>query len=144
MSVMSKQTQTQTSEDIYDVYKQNVEKYFENAESIVPQYLQSLTSIQAECQKACKNTITSAISLQQEFAKKTGISTELPEAVKNVIVDTNKQIIKAKSVQNQIAQATTNSIQQNIKTWNDNASAFTDLNRNILQSWISTFTQAKN
>lgn len=141
---MSKQTPTQTSEDIYDVYKQNVEKYFENAESTVPQYFQSLTSIQAECYKTCKNTITSAISLQQEFAKKTGISTELPEAVKNVIVDTNKQIIKAKSVQNQIAQATTNSIQQNIKTWNDNASAFTDLNRNILQSWISTFTQTKN
>lgn len=141
---MSKQTPTQTSEDIYDVYKQNVEKYFENAESTVPQYFQSLTSIQAECYKTCKNTITSAISLQQEFAKKTGISTELPEAVKNVIVDTNKQIIKAKSVQNQIAQATTNSIQQNIKTWNDNASTFTDLNRNILQSWISTFTQTRN
>ena len=141
---MSKQIQTQTSEDIYDVYKQNVEKYFENAESTVPQYLQSLTSIQAECYKTCKNTITSAISLQQEFAKKTGISTELPEAVKNVIVDTNQQIIKAKSVQNQIAQATTNSIQQNIKTWNDNASVFTDLNRNILQSWISTFTQTRD
>ena len=141
---MSKQIQTQKSEDIYDVYKQNVEKYFENAESTVPQYLQLLTSIQAECYKTCKNTITSAISLQQEFAKKTGISTELPEAVKNIIVDTNKQIIKAKSVQNQIAQATTNSIQQNIKTWNDNASVFTDLNRNILQSWISTFTQTRN
>ena len=141
---MSKQIQTQTSEDIYDVYKQNVEKYFENAESTVPQYLQSLTSIQAECYKTCKNAITSAISLQQEFAKKTGISTELPEAAKNVIVDTNKQIIKAKSVQNQIAQATTNSIQQNIKTWNDNASVFTDLNRNILQSWISTFTQTRD
>lgn len=141
---MSKQIPTQTSDDIYDVYKQNVEKYFENAESTIPQYFQSLTSIQAECYKTCKNTITSAISLQQEFAKKTGISTELPEAVKNVIVDTNKQIIKAKSVQNQIVQATTNSIQQNIKTWNDNASAFTDLNRNILQSWISTFTQTKN
>jgi hypothetical protein len=53
-------------------------------------------------------------------------------------------IIKAKSVQNQIIQATTNAIQQNIKTWNDNADAFTDLNRNILQSWISTFTQTKN
>ena len=110
---MSKQIQT--SEDIYDVYKQNVEKYFENAESTVPQYFQSLISIQAECYKTCKNTITSAISLQQEFAKKTGLSTELPEAVKNIIVDTNKQIIKAKSVQNQIAQATTNSIQQNME-----------------------------
>jgi len=89
------------------------------------------------------NAITSAISLQQEFAKKTGISTELPDSVRNVIVDTSKQIIKTRSVENQIVQAATNSVLQNIKTWNDNASAFADLNRNIMQSWISTFTQAR-
>jgi hypothetical protein len=141
---MSKQIQTQTSEDVYDVYKQNVEKYFENAATTVPQYFQSLTSIQAECYETCKNVITSAISLQQEFAKKTGISTELPEAAKNAIVDIGKQINNVKSVQNQIVQATAKSIQQNLKTWNDNTDAFTDLNRNILQSWISTFTQTRN
>jgi len=146
---MSKQTQTlekqtQSSEDFFDVYKQNVEKYFENAVDAIPQYLQSWTNIQSEGYKACKNTISSAISLQQEFAKKTGINTDIPEAAKNVIVDTNKQIIKARSVQNQIIQATTSAIQQNIQTWNNSASAFTDLNRNILQSWISTFTQPRN
>ena len=146
---MSKQTQTsekqtQTSEDIFDIYKQNVEKYYENAVDAVPQHLQSCTNIQSEWYKACKNTISSAISLQQEFAKKTGIDIDIPEAAKTALVDTNKQIIKAKSVQNQIVQATTSAIQQNIKTWNNNASAFTDLNRNILQSWISTFTQPRN
>lgn len=136
---MSKQTQT--SDDIYDTYKQNVEKYFESA---VPQYFQSLTSIQTECSKTCKNAMTSAISLQQDFAKKTGISMDLSESARNGIVDTGKQINKVKSVQNQIVQATTNSALQNIKTWNDNATAFADLNRNILQSWISTFTQTRN
>jgi len=153
---MSKQTQTtekptqtlqkptHTSEDVFNVYKQNVEKYFENAIDAVSQHQQSLTNIQSEWYKACKNTISSAISLQQEFAKKTGIDTGISEEAKNVIVNTNKQIIKAKSVQNQIIQATTSAIQQNIKTWNDNTSAFTDLNRNILQSWISTFTQPRN
>ena len=135
--------QTQTSEDIYDVYQQNVEKYFENVADVVPQHLQSLTNIQTEWHKVCKNTITSVISLQQEFAKKTGIDMSIPEEAKNVLVDTNKQIIKTKSVQNQIIQATTNVIQQNIKIWNENASAFTDLNRNILQSWIATFTQTR-
>jgi len=134
----------QTSEDVYDAYKQNVEKYFENIESTAPLYSQALTSIQAECYKTYKNAITSAISFQQEFAKKTGISTELPESVKNVIVDTGKQITNARSVQNQIVQATTNSVLQNIKTLNDNTSTFADLNRNILQSWISTFTQTRN
>ena len=146
---MSKQTQTfekqtQTSENVFDVYKKNVEKYFENAIDAVSQHQQSLANIQSEWYKACKNTINSSISLQQEFAKKTGIDTDITEAAKNIIVDTNKQIIKARSVQNQIIHVTTSAIQENIKKWNDSTSAFTDLNRNILQSWISTFTQPRN
>ncbi len=146
---MSKQTQTfekqtKTSENIFDVYTKNVEKYFENAVDSIPQHLQSCINIQSEWTTAWKNTIISAISLQQEFATKTGIDTDIPEAAKTAIVDTNKQIIKAKSVQNQIIQATTSAIQQNIQTWNNSASAFTDLNKNILQSWISTFTQPRN
>ena len=146
---MSKQTQTlqkptQTSEDIFDVYKQNVEKYFESAVDTIPQNLQSCTNIQSEWYKAWKNAFSSAISLQQEFATKTGINIDIPETAKTAITDTNKQIIKAKSIQNQIIQTSVNAIQQNIKTWNNSASAFTDLNRNILQSWISTFTQTRN
>ena len=146
---MSKQTQTiekstQTSDDIFDVYKQNVEKYFESVVDTIPQNLQSWTNIQSEWYKAWKNAFSSAISLQQEFATKTGINIDIPEAAKTAITDTNKQIIKAKSIQNQTIQTSVNAIQQNIKTWNDSASAFTDLNRNILQSWISTFTQTRN
>jgi len=134
------QNQTQTSEDFFDVYKQNVEKYFENAVDSIPQHLQSCINIQSEWYTAWKTTIISAISLQQEFATKAGIDTNIPEAARTAIVDTNKQIIKVRSVQNQIIQATTSAIQKNIQTWNESASAFTDLNKNILQSWISTFT----
>jgi len=136
--------QTQTSENVFDVYQKNVEKYFENVVDSIPQHLQSCTNIQSEWYKAWKTTINSAISLQQEFATKTGINTDISEAAKTAIVDTNKQIIKAKSVQNQIIQATTSAIQKNIQTWNNSTSAFTDLNKNILQSWISTFTQSRN
>jgi len=148
-SDMSKETQTiekqtQTSEDFFDVYKQNVEKYFENAIDSIPQNLQSFTDIQSEGYKAWKTAINSAISLQQEFATKTGINTDISEAAKTAIVDTNKQIIKAKSVQNQITRATISAIQKNIQTWNNSANAFADLNKNILQSWISTFTQTRN
>ena len=153
---MSKQTQTsekqtqtlqkptQTSEDFYDVYKQNVEKYFESVVDTIPQNLQSCTNIQSEWYKAWKNAFSSAITLQQDFATKTGLNTEIPEDAKNALIDTSKQIIKAKSVQNQIIQATASAIQKNIQTWNNSASAFTDLNKNILQSWISTFTQPRN
>ena len=140
---MSKEI-TQTSENVYEVYKQNVEKYHEEVERNIPKYFQSLATIQEECCKAWKNTRISSISLQQEFAQKTGISTDISEAAKNAIIDTNKQIIKANSMQNQIAQTSISAIQQNIKTWNDSANSFADLNRNILQSWISTFTQTRN
>jgi len=141
---MSKQIQTESTEDVYNVYKQNVEKYFDSVESTVPQYFQSLTGIEEELCKTCKNASISAISLQQEFVKKIGINLDIPEEAKKAIIDTNKQIIKVRSVQSQIIQAAGKAIQQNIKTWNDNASAFTDLNRNILQSWISTFTQTRD
>jgi hypothetical protein len=146
---MSKQTQTsqkatQTSEDFFDVYKQNVEKYFESAVDSVPQNLQSCTNIQSEWYAAWKSAITSAISLQQEFATKTGINVDIPDAAKTALVDTSKQVIKAKSVQDQIVQTTASTIQKNIQTWNNSASTFTDLNKNILQSWISTFTQPRN
>ena len=62
---MSKQTQTlqkqtQTSENFYDVYKQNVEKYFDSVVDTIPENLQSLTNIQSEWYKAWKTTITSS------------------------------------------------------------------------------------
>jgi len=148
-SAMSKQTQTlqkatQPSEDFYDVCKQNVEKYFENTVDSIPQNLQSCTNIQSEWYKSWKTAITSAISLQQEFATETGINMDIPETAKTALVDISKQITKAKSVQNQVIQATASAILKNIQTWNDGASTFADLNKNILQSWISTFTQPRN
>lgn len=70
---MSKQIQA--SESFFDVYKQNVDKYFENAAEITPQHQQTWTNIQSEWYKSWQNTINATISLQQEFAKKTGIDT---------------------------------------------------------------------
>ncbi|MEK0321060.1 MAG: citrate/2-methylcitrate synthase [Nitrosopumilus sp.] len=63
---------------------------------------------------------------------------------KSQLDEFSTKLSEARSVQNQIIQATTSAIQKNIQTWNNSASAFTDLNKNILQSWISTFTQPRN
>ena len=77
---------------------------------------------------------------QKEFVKKAGIATNIPEATLKVIRDTTEEFVKAASIQNQITLATIDATQQNIKTFNDNAKSFADLNRNIIQSWISAFT----
>ncbi|MFB5616922.1 MAG: hypothetical protein ACE5RS_07255, partial [Nitrosopumilus sp.] len=99
---------------------------------------------QQEYLQAYENIVDSSITLQKECAKKSGIATNIPEAALKVMRDTTEEIVKAASIQNQIALATIDATQQNIKTFNDNAKSFADLNKNIMQSWITAFTTRKD
>jgi len=137
----STQTSTQTpTTDVYSMYKQNVQKYFENISKITPQYFQAITHLQEECLKATEKTINASVSVHQEFAKKTGISTDIPSAAKTAIIDTNKQIVQASTVQNQFVKTTIDTAVQNIQAYSENVNAFADLNKNIVQSWTTPFT----
>ena len=141
---MSTTEKTINTIDVYGVSQQNVDKYFNGIKQQVPSYHQSVTNVQQEYLDACENIINSTITLQKEFARKAGVTTNVPEAALKAIRDTTEEIVKASTIQNQIALATIDATQQNIKTFNDNAKAFADLNKNILQSWISAFTQRNN
>jgi hypothetical protein len=142
---MSKNETTQTnSKDIFSAYQENVDKLFNGIKQSVPQYHQSITNVQQEYLQAYENIVDSTITLQKEYAKKSGIAANIPEATLKVIHDTTEEFVKAASIQNQVALATIDATQQNIKTFNDNAKSFADLNRNILQSWISVFTTKTN
>jgi hypothetical protein len=142
---LSKNETTQASQkDVFSVYHENVDKLFNGVKQSVPQYHQSITNVQQEYLQAFENVIDSTITLQQEYVKKAGIAANIPEATLKVIHDTTEEFIKAVSLQNQIALTTIDATQQNIKTFNDNAKSFADLNRNILQSWISAFTTQNN
>jgi hypothetical protein len=132
-------TQTPTT-DVYSMYKQNVQKYFENISKTTPQYFQAITHLQEECLKATEKTINASVSVHQEFAKKTGISTDIPSAAKTAIIDTNKQIVQASTVQNQFVKTTIDTAVQNIQAYSENVNAFADLNKNIVQSWTTPFT----
>jgi len=142
MSTQTKSTQSSNtqSSDVYSMYKQNVQKYFENISKITPQYFQSITQLQDECMKTCEKTINASISTQQEFAKKAGISTEIQDTVRTAIVDTNKQIVQASTMNNQLAKTTIDTTVQNIKAFSNNIDAFAELNKNIVQSWTTPFT----
>jgi hypothetical protein len=142
---MSKNEQTQgTPKDVFSVYQQNVDKFFTSIKQSVPQYHQSITNVQQEYLQAYENIVDSSFTMQKEFAKKSGIAANIPEATLKVIRDTTDEFVKATSMQNQIALATIDATQQNIKTFNDNAKSFAELNKNILQSWISAFTAHNN
>ena len=143
MSTTEQKTQS-TVKDIYGVYQQNIDKLFDGIRQQVPRYHQSVTNVQQEYLQAVENIFNSSVALQKEFARKAGITTIVPEAALKVVRDTTEELVKASTIQNQIALATIDAAQQNIKTFNDNAKAFADLNKNILQSWISAFTNRNN
>ena len=142
---MSKNEQTHSNpKDIFSVYQQNVDKFFNGIRTSVPQYHQAITNVQQEFIQAYENIADSTVTLQKEYAKKAGIAANIPEATIKVIQDTTEEVVKATSIQNQVTLATIDAAQQNIKTFNDNANSFAELNRNILQSWISIFTTKTN
>jgi hypothetical protein len=142
---MSNTAQSTTSQkDIFAVYQQNVDKYFTGVKQSVPRYHQSVTNVQQEYLEAVENVINSTIALQKDFATKSGITTNVPSAALRVIRDSTEEIVKSYEVQNKVALAIIDSTQQNIKTFNENAKAFVDLNKNVVESWISTFAPKSN
>jgi hypothetical protein len=90
--------------------------------------------------KTCEKTINASIATHQEFAKKTGIQTEISEDTKTAIVNSSKQIVQSSTVSNQLIKTTIDTAVQNIKTYNDNVNAFVELNKSIIQSWTTPFT----
>jgi hypothetical protein len=122
--------------DIYSVWKDNIENFYSNIEKSIPQFHQATTNLFQEYVEAWSNIATSIIDIQKEYATKAGIKSNLPEVSMKVMHDTTEEINKSFSVQNKISIASIDAAKQNIKAWNDNSSAFADLNKSILDSMI--------
>lgn len=135
---------TEQPKDIFALYIQNVDKFFNGIEKTIPSYHQSITDLQQEWLQSFENNIKSVVTLQQEFANKAGINTTVPEAALKAIRDTNEEIVKSYSVQNQVFLAAIDATKQNVKTFNDNTKSFADMNKNIMRYWISAFTPSRN
>jgi len=141
---MSNESNKTVKNDVFATVEETVEKQVNTVEKSFPNYQTSVTSLQQEYTEAFKNIVDSSIALQREFANKTGINTALPEATESAVNKTNEQINKVQDVQNKVALATIDATRQNIKTFNENAKAFADLNKSVMQSWITAFTPKFN
>jgi len=136
----TEQISKEQTKDNFAAFQQSSNKYFADVENSIQRYQQATSDLQDEYIKAWKNVVNANISLQKEFANKTGFNSNLPEATQKVIENITEGVIKTRSVRDQITVATIEAAKKNIKAWNDNANTFADLNRNIMQSWISAFT----
>ena len=137
---MSNESNKSEKNDVFSTVEQTVDKQVKSTEKSFPNYQASVTSLQQEYTEAFENIVESSIALQREFANKTGINTALPEATETAVRKTNEQISKVQDVQNKVVLATIDATRQNIKTFNENAKAFADLNKSVMQSWITAFT----
>jgi hypothetical protein len=132
------------SKDIFSIYQKNTNKIFYGAKKSVPKYHQSITNLQQEYFQAFENIVDFSITLQKEFVTKDNVVSDVPSTTLKMINDATEEFVKIFSIQNQIVLASIDTTQQNIKTFNDNIKSFVELNKNILQSWISIFTIKNN
>ena len=140
MESMSKTT-SPNSKDIFDVCRVSFEKVRGHVEKVTPQYLQSFSNLQQEYFGAWTNFVNSALATQQQYANKMGINSNINEPITRVVQDSTDEIIKAFDVQNKIVQTALDATKQNLRTINENATAFAELNHNIFNSWLSTWTK---
>ena len=117
---------------------------FYGVKKSVPKYHQSITNLQQEYFQAFENMVNFSIVLQKEFVTKENVVSDVPSTALKMINDTTEEFVKMFSIQTQIAFASIDATQQNIQTFNDNIKSFVELNKNILQSWISVFTTKNN
>ncbi len=127
------------SEDNFDVIEQINKKYFSEIEHSVPHIQQILFDLQNEYYKTWKNAVNANITLQKEFATTSGFNYVLPEAAKTIFENASEEAIKYRELCHKIVITTIESEKKNIKTWNDHADVFVDLNRKIMHFWLSAF-----
>jgi len=132
---------TGESKDVFTVCKQNVANFFSEVEKSTPRYLQSVAKLQQDYVEAWKNVINSAITLEQEYANKAGWNTYVPEATLKTIRDITEQTLKAYETQNKIAVGSAEGTTEAFNAFNENTKSFASLNRNIMESMMSTFQQ---
>jgi len=132
---------SQETNDVFTVCKQNVAKFFSEVEKSTPLYQQSVANLQQNYHEAWKNVINSSIALEQEYATKAGLKTEMPEATLKAIHSITEQAIAAYTTQNKFASDSTESAKKAFDAFNENTNAFVTLNKNMIQLMMSAFTQ---
>src|SRR3989344_4216405 len=127
---------TSESKDIFSVCKKSVAKFFTEVEKSTP--LQRMAAkLQQDYIEAWKNVINSAIALEEEYATKAGLKTDVPEDVLKIIRNITEQAVQAYKAQNNIVMDVNEATKQAFSAFNENTKSFASLNRNIMGFMMS-------
>ncbi|MGI9566975.1 MAG: hypothetical protein ACR2LL_08190 [Nitrosopumilus sp.] len=129
---------TDSSLDFFAECKKNTEKFFNEIDKSTPVYHQIATDIQKNYLDAWKKVMDSSISLQQEFAAKTGQNISMSEDMKNTIQNMIENSITAYQNQNKIAIDSAEASKKVFDVIGENTKIFGSLNKNIMEFMEST------
>jgi len=142
--MLSERTNKSEIKDIYAVYRQNISRYFDEAEKHIMQYVEAVSHLQQEFVSVCKNAMDDTIAIQQDVVTKSGLGSNLSQSYLKSINDAADEFVKTSSLQNKTLITTIDATRQNIKTFNDNLKAFTTMDTSIIQSWFSIWKPIRN
>lgn len=128
----------------FELFENINKKYFLELEQNVPHIQQTLFDLQNEYYKLWKNYVNSQLSLQKNFLIKSGLDYSFPDTAKDIIKNMSDETIKFRSILHKMAIANVEQNKNYAKTLNDNSDTFVDLNKKIMQNWISMFKTNQN
>ena len=128
----------------FELFEKINQKYFLEIEQNVPHIQQTLFDLQNEYYKLWKNYVNSQLSLQKEFFSKSGFDYSFPDTAKDIIQNISDETIRFRSILHKMAIANIEQSKNYAKTLNDNSETFVDLNKKIMDNWISMFKTNQN
>ncbi|MFM7797082.1 MAG: hypothetical protein ACKO7N_10000, partial [Candidatus Nitrosotenuis sp.] len=120
-------------------YTKSYDKLKTALDKSAAQSLQSYTSLNQELITSWTNFVHTAVTIQQSVANKVGVNYSLPEQTITAFADATEAFVKAIETNNKVVQTAFDATIQNVKTINQNASAFADMGQNVMNSWISAW-----
>ena len=128
----------------FELFEKINQKYFLEIEQNVPHIQQTLFDLQNEYYKLWKNYVNSQLSLQKEFFSKSGFDYSFPDTAKDIIENISDETIKFRSILHKMAVTNIEQNKNYAKTLNDNSKTFVDMNRKLIDNWISMFKTNQN
>lgn len=128
----------------FELFEKINKKYFLELEQNVPHIQQTLFDLQNEYYKLWKNYVNSQLSIQKEFFNKSGFDYSFPDTAKDLIENMSDETIKFRSILHKMMIANIEQSKNYAKTLNDNSDTFADLNKKIMQNWVSMFKTTQN
>jgi hypothetical protein len=140
---MNMSNPSENQDDIFAVCKENAANFFAEIEKSSPRYVQSAINLHQKNIEAWKNVINSTIAMEQEYAKKAGLQTPVPQETRKSIREFTEGVIKAYAAQNEIASDAADATNRAINAFDENTKAFSALNKNMLDSMLLVINQQK-